>query len=121
MRGMGLVPVNPPKATSMVGCSPDSDDEYVVTRLTGDGKAQMDKLKEDGHGIDPQRNDGGPNHLEGHRRPDRQADSGRIEQTRRDQGNRSVSDISGNRRNDRKDGRNLDYQGPEYNRGNQMS
>ena len=33
MRGMGLVPVNPPKATSVVGLSPYREDEFLVTRL----------------------------------------------------------------------------------------
>ena len=34
MRGMGLVPVNPQKVTSMVGHSPDIDDELRVTHLS---------------------------------------------------------------------------------------
>ena len=34
MRGMGLVPVNPQKVTSMVGHSPDIDNEFLVTHLS---------------------------------------------------------------------------------------
>ena len=42
MRGMGLVPVNPPKATSMVGQGPDSDDEFRVTHFSkGDGGVDL--------------------------------------------------------------------------------
>ena len=32
-RAMGLVPVNALKVTSVVGHSPDSEDEFLVTRL----------------------------------------------------------------------------------------
>ena len=32
-RGMGLVPVNPRKVTSLVGLGREPDDEFVVTRL----------------------------------------------------------------------------------------
>ena len=45
-RGMGLVPVNPLTATSVVGHSPDIDDEFVVTHLIGAGR-QKDRRPDD--------------------------------------------------------------------------
>ena len=50
-RGMGLVPVNPPKVTSVVGHSPDYDNEFVITRLTiRDGKTSDDQRSDDHRG-----------------------------------------------------------------------
>ena len=51
MRGMATRPVNPQKATSVVGCSPDYDDESVITRLTiRDGKTSEDRKGSDHRG-----------------------------------------------------------------------
>ena len=51
MRGMGLVPVNPLKVTSVVGHSPDCDDEFVITRLTiRDGETSEDREGSDHRG-----------------------------------------------------------------------
>ena len=46
MREMAMRPVNPPKATSMVGQGPDYDDEFRVTRISR-GDAGVDLLRYD--------------------------------------------------------------------------
>ena len=42
-RGMGLVPVNPPQVTSVVGLGAETDDEFVVTHFSRiDGRTTGD-------------------------------------------------------------------------------
>ena len=51
MRGMGLVPVNPHKVTSMVGQGPDIDDEFLVTHLSNRlGKTSGGQMNSDHRG-----------------------------------------------------------------------
>ena len=50
-RAMGLVPVNALKATSVVGHSPDYDDEFIITRPTiRDVKTPDDQRSDDHRG-----------------------------------------------------------------------
>ena len=42
-RGMGLVPVNALKVTSVVGQRPDYDDEFKVTHLIGNRQNHIGK------------------------------------------------------------------------------
>ena len=97
MRGMALRPVNPQKATSMVGHGPDLDDEFVVTRLARDGRTEIDSRKDDDQSMGTYSIMGGGNHVGNRRRLDEQTDDRRGDQIRNVKGNRRASDESGNR------------------------
>ena len=70
MRGMGLVPVNPQKVTSMVGHGPAKEDEFGITQVTRDVRAQNDGRKDDDQYLGHTSYVGGSNHLGNRGRPD---------------------------------------------------
>ena len=76
MRGMGLVPVNPPKATSMGGQEHDSDDEFRVTHYTR-GDHGVDLLMQGNRKLEAQikpSDDYGPNDHRGNQTQDNRRD-----------------------------------------------
>jgi hypothetical protein len=81
MRGMAIRPVNPQKATSMVGYGPDQDDEFVVTHLARDARTRKVDRKQEDYGTGREHSDEKLNHRGDPRSPDRQDDDRRSSQT----------------------------------------